>query len=103
MALGSFFGADFAGDFEIDTLQMTLSDGGVVLNVDKDFILMEINILLFIATAIIELVLVLVAWRLGKSYLQAFIIMNIVLTGLFVGVLPWKNWIGPESTIIISL
>ena len=38
MALGSFFGADFAGDFEIDTLQMTLSDGGVVLNVDKDFI-----------------------------------------------------------------
>ena len=44
MALGSFFGADFAGDFEIDTLQMTLSDGGVVLNVDKDFILMEINI-----------------------------------------------------------
>ena len=49
--------------------------------------LMEINILLFIATAIIELALVLVAWRLGKSYLQAFIIMNIVLTGLFVGVL----------------
>ena len=44
MSLGSFFGADFAGDFEIDTLQMTLSDGGVVLNVDKDFILMEINI-----------------------------------------------------------
>ena len=37
-------GAQYAGDFEITELQMTLLDGGVVLNVDKDFILMEINI-----------------------------------------------------------
>ena len=37
-------GAQYAGDFEITELQMALSDGTVVLNVDKDFILIEINI-----------------------------------------------------------
>ena len=37
-------GAQFAGDFEITELQMTLSSGEVVLNLDKDFILVEINI-----------------------------------------------------------
>ena len=37
-------GAQYAGDFEITELQMALSDGTVVLNVDIDFILVEINI-----------------------------------------------------------
>ena len=37
-------GAQYAGDFEVTELRMTLSDGNAVLNMDKDFILVEINI-----------------------------------------------------------
>lgn len=43
------------------------------------------NIMLFLSIAVIDLALVLFAWRLGKNYLTATILLNILLTTIFVG------------------
>jgi len=45
----------------------------------------DINLLLFIGIALVDLSMVLFAWWLGKPYLTATIILNVILTSGFVG------------------
>lgn len=64
---------------------------------------MDNNALLFIIVALVDLSIVLFAWRLGKNWLVATILANIVLTSMFVGKLvPIFGWVTTAGEVFYA-
>jgi queuosine precursor transporter len=64
---------------------------------------MDNNALLFIAVALIDLSFVLFAWWLGKNYLVATILVNIILTSTFVGkLIPIFSWVTTAAEVFYA-